>query len=294
MRENKLTVVVDGGGSGCRLGAFDAHGTLCATAANGPASLSLGEEQAWLHISRGLTTLAEQLGESSNWLPSELCLGLSGALRSARRERFLALLPPSIKVILVTDGRAQLLGASGGEPGACLAVGTGSVLHWLDDAGNIDMAGGWGFPMGDEGSGAWLGFQLINAYLWYRDTRQPNTVVPAIFKALEDRIGVEVSEVQAWSTNTRSTELASLAPMIVSGAEQGDALANTLLERGAEQCARLLSVAPGTLPVYMVGGLANIYQTRLAPSIQKRLHAPQGDAFSGLYSLSQTHQGNAT
>ena len=294
MRTKKLTVVVDGGGSGCRLGAFDSHGTLCATTANGPASLSLGEEQAWLHISRGLATLAVQLGESADWLPSELCLGLSGALQSGRRETFLGLVPPSIEVTLTTDGHAQLLGASGGAPAACLAVGTGSVLHWLDEKGNIEMAGGWGFPMGDEGSGAWLGFKLINAYLWHRDTRQQNTVAPAIFQALEDRIGVDVSELQSWSTRTRSTELASLAPMIVSSAEQGDIFANDLLDHGASECARLLKIAPDDLPVYFVGGLADIYKSRLSPFIQNRLHAPQGNALKGLYILSQTQQGNAT
>lgn len=293
MNNRNLAVVVDGGGSGCRLGAFDAQGTLVATAANGPASLSLGEEQAWLHISRGLTTLAEQLGEAADWLPSELCLGLSGALQSDRRARFLKLLPEQITPTLITDGHAQLLGATGGEPGACLAVGTGSVLHWLDKTGEIGIAGGWGFPMGDEGSGAWLGFQLVNSYLWHRDTRQSDSSVPMIFQALEDRIGSQVSDVQAWSTNTRSTELASLAPMIVYAAEQGDEFANTLLDKGAEQCERLLRLAPEALPVYFVGGLAKIYHSRLSSAIHQRLQATHGDALSGLYSLTQSHQWSA-
>lgn len=283
-------MVVDGGGSGCRLGAYDAHGTLCATAANGPAGLSLGEEQAWLHISRGLNTLADQLGESADWTPAQLCLGLSGALQSARRKRFLELLPDTIDPILVTDGHAQLLGASGGQPGACLAIGTGSVLHWLDASGSIGMAGGWGFPIGDEGSGAWLGFQLINAYLWHRDSYRPGAEIPQLFEALEDRIGTDVSDVQAWSTNTRSTELANLAPMIVSAAEQNDALAQSLLTRGVEQCQRLLHLAPETLPIYMVGGLGDIYQQRLDPAMRKRCLRPHGDAFSGLYTLSKSHQ----
>lgn len=285
-REN-VTVVVDGGGSGCRLGAFDTHGTLCARATEGPASLSLGEEQTWLHIRRGLSTLADQLGEPADWLPRRLSLGLAGALQSKRRERFLALVPASIEITLVTDGHAQLLGATGGAPGACLAVGTGSVLHWLDAGGDLGMAGGWGFPMGDEGSGAWLGFQLINAYLWHRDTRRPGTPVPTLLRTLEERIGREVSDVQAWSTNQRSTEVASLAPLIVSAAQYGDALAHSLLERGAEQCERLIAVAPDTLPIHLVGGLADTYRPRLRASTRARLATPRGDAFSGLHALSE-------
>lgn len=278
-------MVVDGGGSGCRLAAYDAHGTLCATAANGPASLSLGEEQAWLHISRGLQTLADQLGEPTDWLPASLCMGLSGALQEARRECFLALLPTSIDCTLVTDGHAQLLGASGGQPGACLAVGTGSVLHWRDESGEFGMAGGWGYPVGDEGSGAWLGMQLINAWLWHCDSAERNKPVASVFTALEERIGSGVSMVQAWSTSNRSTEMASLAPMIVAAAEQGDTVAMTILDAGVAQCRRLLSIAPKSLPVYLVGGLAAIYRSRLDETLRERLREPQGDALSGLYSL---------
>jgi glucosamine kinase len=284
-----VAVVVDGGGSGCRLAAYDAHGTLCATAANGPASLSLGEEQAWLHISRGLQTLADQLGEPTDWLPPALCMGLSGALQESRRERFLALLPTSIDCTLVTDGHAQLLGASGGQRGACLAVGTGSVLHWRDEAGEFGMAGGWGYPVGDEASGAWLGMQLINAYLWHCDsaehTDKPADSVAPVFVALQERIGSSVSRVQAWSTSTRSTEMASLAPMIVAAAEQGDTVAMTILDTGVAHCKRLLSIAPEGLPVYLVGGLADVYRSRLGEPLRDRLREPQGDALSGLYSL---------
>ena len=298
-----LTVVVDGGGSGCRLAAFDAHGTLCATAANGPASLSLGEEQAWLHISRGLHTLAGQLGEASDWLPPVLNLGLSGALHELRRASFLALIPDSIECTLISDGHAQLLGASGGYPGACLAVGTGSVLHWIDEAGDFAMAGGWGFPVGDEGSGAWLGTQLINAYLWSRDRQtvdnlQTTDAVQAtdninsngsasVFQALEERIGRSVSDVQHWSTCSRSTEMASLAPLIVAAAEQGDSVALKILNDGVAQCERLLSLAPQQLPLYLVGGLASVYHTRLNESIQVRLKTPHSDALHGLFTLTQ-------
>jgi len=288
-----LTVVVDGGGSGCRLGAYDAKGTLCATAKDGPASLSLGEEQAWLHISRGLATLAKQLGKPDDWQPSRMCLGLAGSLQQSRRQRFLSYIPSPIETVLVTDGHAQLLGACGGHPGACLSVGTGSVLHWLDKDGHFNMAGGWGFPMGDEGSGAWLGAQLINAYLWHRDRPNPRDKNSPLFESLEDRIGREISDVQVWSTSTRSTELASLAPIIVSAAKEGDVLAHSLLEKGVVQCERLLSLVPDSLPIFLVGGLGNTYLKRFNKQLRARCQTPHGDALSGLYALSKSEQHTA-
>ena len=287
-----LTVCVDGGGSGCRLGAFDNNGHLLAKTEDGPASLSLGEEQAWARINRGISSLANRLGKPTDWLPDRLFMGLAGSLQQSRRTHFLSLVPQSISAVLITDGHAQLLGAADGQAGACLSVGTGSVLHWLDASGNFNMAGGWGYPLGDEASGAWLGAQLINAYLWHLDSRQLAEKSSTLFHALEERIGHDASDVQVWSTSKQSTQLASLAPMIISAAEKDDALANTLLERGTEQCERLLSLAPSNLPIYIVGGLAEIYRPRFQPNISARIEAPKGDALSGLYAYSKIHPSN--
>lgn len=286
-----LTVVVDGGGSGCRLAAYDSQGVRCATSVDGPASLTLGTELAWMHIRCGIGSLSSQLGKSPDWLPPRLCMGLSGSLQKNRREKFLRLIPDSINTTLVTDGHAQLVGASNGQPGACLAIGTGSVLHWLDEFGATGMAGGWGFPLGDEASGAWLGAQLINAYLWFYDNRQTNTTMPLVFQLLEQRIGTAVSDIQLWSTKTNSTELASLAPGIVLAAEQDDRLANSLLDRGAQYLHHLLNIAPDTLPIYIIGGLGDIYKPRLAAPVRKRYLPPHGDALSGLHTLSLSHAG---
>ena len=286
------TVTVDGGASGCRLAAFDAGGALQAKAADGPASLTLGETQAWQHIARGLRALAGDLGLPSDWLPPLLCLGLAGALQRERRERFAALLPASIECRLVTDGHAQLLGASGGEPGACLAVGTGSVLHWLDGEGRSGMAGGWGFPAGDEGSGAWLGLRAIGVYLRARDecrravsSGSPLASPGPLFAALEGRIGTDVSSVQAWSTRTVSTELASLAPLVVVAAERDDPLAASLLDEGAGECAALFAIAPPDVPLYLVGGLAGVYRARLPARVRARLREPRGGPLEGLLAL---------
>lgn len=280
-------VAVDGGGSGCRLSAFDANGTVCATASDGPASLSLGAEQTWQHIANGLDSLRQSLELPASWLPEHLCMGLSGALQEQPRKLFLSRLPADLRVSLITDGHAQLLGATGGKSGACLAVGTGSVLHWLDDENTIGMAGGWGYPVGDEGSGAWLGAQLINHYLWHRDGQPLEHPSSVLIASLEAHIGSQISDIQQWSTQTRSTIMATLAPMIVSCAEQGDLLAEYLLDQGTAQCERLLERAPASLPVYLVGGLACVYRPRFNASLTSRFAEPCGSALDGLYNLAQ-------
>ncbi len=216
-------------------------------------------------------------------------MGLAGTLQRERYEKFIQLIPTSIKAIVVPDGHAQLLGASNSEAGICLSLGTGSVIHWLDTSGKFGKAGGWGFPIGDEASGAWLGAQLVNEYIWYRDKNLNSATAPTIFIDLEQRIGKSVSDIQVWSTMTRSTQLASLAPIVTKHADTGDPIAIKLLDRGAGHCQQLIDIAPTELPLYVVGGLADVYLPRLKTRYAERCQPATGNALSGLYALSKSN-----
>ena len=287
MTHKNLTITVDGGASGCRFAAFDANGALHASTESGPASLSLGAKQAWNNIKSGLALLAKELGEPDDWLPHQLWMGLAGSLQRERYEQFMRLIPTTVTAVVVPDGHAQLIGATKGRAGICLALGTGSVIHWLDNSGNFGKAGGWGYPIGDEASGAWLGTQLINQYLWFLDASTKNSTTPKLFTELEQHIGKSVSDIQAWSTNTSSTRIASLAPIVVKHADEDDALANRLLDKGANYCQQLINLAPDDLPIYLVGGLANAYASRLKTYYVNRCQPTHGNALDGLFTLSR-------
>ena len=279
-------VAVDGGASGCRLAAFDARGArLAAVRVERHASLSLDPVEAADAVREGIERLRGvagfRPGETVDGVGAVLVAGLAGSLRPARRDAFRAAL--DLDVTIVTDGEAQLLGATGGGPGACLAVGTGSVVHWLEASGATGMVGGWGFPVGDEGSAAWLGLRLLQAYLEARDRGRRDA---APFRALEAIVGDDVASLQAWTTASRSTDFGALASVVTTHAALGDGLATDLLENGATCCERLLSIAPAGLPRYLVGGLAAVY----APLLIGRgvaLREPRGDALDGLAHLAR-------
>ncbi len=287
MNSENLTIVVDGGASGCRLAAFDDFGKQRAIAQSGPASLSTGVDKAWQHISQGISSLAAQIGEADNWLPQELWMGLAGSLQSTRYDQFLSLIPDAIDPVVITDGHAQLLGAAGGKPGICLAMGTGSVIHWLDAQGNLNHAGGWGYPIGDEGSGAWLGAQLVNHYIWYRDSQTTNDILSTMFAALEQHIGTDVSDIQMWTTSNSSTNIASLAPIVVESANNGDELATVIVNSGTDYCQNLIDLAPANLPVFLVGGLADLYRAPLKKIYGSRCQPAAGNALNGLYKFAE-------
>jgi len=280
-----VVVAVDGGGSRCRLAAFTNDGELLARVkVDSHASLSISPVAAWQSIDMGIRALSVKLGKTAPWLPDRLMLGLAGSLKENRREQLADAMPRGLSYELVTDGHAQLLGATGGETGICLAIGTGSVMHWLDNDGQAGMAGGWGYPVGDEGSGAWMGMKAIQHYIWHIDGRQRRS---SLIEALEERIGTSVGQIQQWSTESHSSVLAQLAPVVFEHAHLEDDLAQSIVEEAVMQCFQLLSLAPDDLPVYVVGGVGDQLRPVLAKSIGNRLYKAKGDALHGLWQISQ-------
>jgi len=289
VRDSVALIVADGGASSCRLAAFAEDGRRLATRRlDKHASLTLSEAEAWQHLSEGIDQLMENAGSTKRY-PVVLVCGLAGALQSERRNRFLACVKKAAgehcRCHVVTDGHAQLIGAAGARPGVCLAMGTGSVVHWQDAEGGFGMAGGWGYPIGDEGSGAWLGANALQRYLWQRDGED---IESTLLVDVADRVGSSVSAIQHWTIDARSTKHASLAPLIVEHAKRGDALARQLMEAGAACCERLVRRAPDALPLYVVGGLAAAYRPWLSARLDRRLAEPFGDALDGLYAIARS------
>jgi len=286
-----MLIVVDGGASRCRAAAFDERGQRCAEVAiDAHASLSLGVEAAAATVAQAIGALAQRLDRPEGWAPPRLVLGLAGSLGALRRQAFIQRLRTDQlvdarrdgRIQVITDGQAQLLGATGGRAGTCVAIGTGSVVHWQDESGRFGMGGGWGFPVGDEGSAAWLGVQALSAWIGERDRSAGRAATAStLYAALHDRIGDDIGEIQRWTTCTVSGELGRLAPLVSAAADAGDPVAVAIRQRGAQACEALFALAPAGLPRWLSGGLAEVYRPVLTAA-GHRLERSAGDALSGL------------
>lgn len=282
-----MLVAVDGGATQCRLAVFAADGQrLAECCLQQSASLTLGVEQAVTTIEQGIRDLESLVSRSL--AETDLVCGLAGSLRTARKSLFVSHFNHKRRVGVITDGQAQLLGATDGKPGACLAMGTGSVIHWQDSNGRFGMAGGWGYPVGDEGSAAWLGMQLLQAYTHACDSGELSN---DLWLELQDRIGASIEEIQDWTTCVVSSRVGSLATLVSTHALDGNSVARRLLANGVDACQRLLAYAPSDIPHCLMGGLADVYRQEL----EQRGHVlehPVGDALDGLrwYALRQVER----
>ena len=104
-----------------------------------------------------------------------------------RMERLLIDLLPGARVQVVHDTRL-ILAAAGLEAGIVLIAGTGSVAYGRDSEGGEVRVGGWGWMLGDEGSGVWIVREAVREVLRRRDAGEPlGALGEAMLKAARAR-----------------------------------------------------------------------------------------------------------
>lgn len=282
MRQMIDVVVIDGGGTGTRLRALGADGATVAQATSGPSSLTLGVEQAWRNVAAGL----DALGNGSDPTGARLVCGLAGGRSPERQAQFRALgRDTSTDIVIVTDGFASLLGAHGGRPGVVLAVGTGVAAYALGQDGRVSSASAWGFSIGDEGSGAWIGRRAVSLLSRHMDGRLSET--SALFDALRSRVGGDFDAVQTWLSDANATKFATLAPLVIDAATAGDAVAMRIMLNATAELELAIAAIDDGGPISLLGGLAPVFATRLSDRLATRLRPPQGNALDGLALMAQ-------
>ena len=142
---------IDGGGSRCRARIRDQNGALLAEAIGGSSNIYQDFENALCNITATAADAAKQAGLNTSDLHAGL--GLAGLVTSKSAEPIMAAQLPFASVTADNDAYAACLGAFGGRDGGIVIAGTGSIGFALI-GDQRHMIGGWGFALGDHGSGA--------------------------------------------------------------------------------------------------------------------------------------------
>lgn len=279
-RPARWWVGIDGGGTSTRALVADAQGRVLGRGESGASALGQGAEQAWRHIAEAVSRAGVPGLALSD---CALGLGLSGTGVPAQLQAFVAADPGVARFTLVTDGLAALLGAHAGQPGALLISGTGSVAEALLPDGSRRMTGGWGWQIGDEGSGAWLGQQAMKLAQAAYDGR---AAAGPLVRAVWQRVGDTREALLAFCAQAGQGGYASLAPLVFEH-DADDAAAAALLDAAARALEALALAVHPSLPLALAGSIALRLAARLSPALQARRVEPQGDAAAGALWLIQ-------
>lgn len=260
---------VDGGGSGTRAVVARRHGPVLGEGQAGPSALGQGVAAAWTQVQQAARQAFANAGlEPPPWNRCALAAGLSGVNNPPWRDKFIDQDKGFGRLLVETDAFVMLVGAHDGRPGAIVAAGTGAVGEvWRLDGSRVS-ANGWGFPVGDEGSGAWLGLRAVSLAQCVLDGRLPTG---PLAQAVIGHCGGSREAVQAWCDHAGQFAYAQLAPLIFE-TQYTDPESAQLLDSAARALdATALALDPaGELPLVVCGSIGQRLVDRLSPAIQKR------------------------
>lgn len=278
-------VGVDGGGSGTRVVLADASGIELAQAAAGASALALGAERAWAAIGAAAAQAFANAGLELDWSHCALGCGLAGVNNREWLAAFKARAPQLAALAVESDAYTTLLGAHGGMAGVIVALGTGSIAAVLAEDGRCRVAGGYGFPSGDEASGAWLGLRAIVHAQRVLDGR---AVADAFSEALLAQTGAHDGDsLIVWLCAANQAAYASLAPVVLE--HRTHPVAAALLAEAGRDIARFVDALDpsGRLPVALCGGLGEPMRAHVPASHVARLVAPRADSAHGALELAR-------
>jgi glucosamine kinase len=279
-----LLLGVDGGGSTCRARLCTIAGATLSEGVAGPANVRLGLEQSFASVREATEQCLRAAGLSSRDLDRVVaCLALAGASEPAQFEALRDREYPYRATFFVTDAEAACVGAHGGGNGGIIVIGTGSI-GWAQMNGRQYRVGGWGWPISDEGSGAWLGCEALRRVLWADDGRIPWT---PLLRSLFRKFQSDPHGIVRWMTGALPKDFATFAPEIAEHVLDKDTIALELMKSAGAHVDALaqLLFEFGVDRLALVGGLAAAVEPWLAHDTRRHLVAPQGDAVAGALRL---------
>src|SRR3954468_17684699 len=228
---------------------------------------SVGEAEA----GRQLDAVFAQLGTVR---PAAVCAGAAGVDSVEAAERFRRLLgerAPTARIGVVHDTEL-VLAAAGTSTGIVVISGTGSVAWGRNPQGQVARAGGWGYLLGDEGSGYGVARDAVRHALRLLDQgREPDLLARRLAAACGlPRAGLLLDGFYARSERRYWAQQAGL---VFALAADGDPASVRIVEAAAGALATLVRTVGDRIgsggPVVLAGGLA-VHQPDLQAGIRSR------------------------
>ncbi|MFG2078035.1 N-acetylglucosamine kinase [Nonomuraea maritima] len=197
---------------------------------------------------RSLPAAASWLAERVGALPRpgdevvRVVTGAHGCETPEQCDRLGRELEAALGVPATVVNDAQLLVPAAGLPGGIgVVAGTGSIAVGRHrETGAHLSAGGWGWVLGDEGSGSALVRDAARAVLARADEGEP---LDALGSALLRSYGVpglpELAAAMSWDGGVETW--AAHAPAVFDAADQGSATAREVVQRGGAALAHLVA-----------------------------------------------------
>jgi glucosamine kinase len=258
----RLWLGIDGGGSNLRLALADDSMQIIAQEEHPQATNPniIGRHTALALIQVSLQNL---LAHAGNPAISGVGIGISGASAEHAEDWLREVVHgvlPNVHIAPASDIEIALVGAHAQRYGLLLLAGTGSVAYAINRAGEALQIGGWGYLLGDKGSGYWIGMQALVSFTMAHDGRLANDsrLSSRVQQELELPNGRAIVEWLYRKQPVPVAEVAKLARLVLEEAD--DWQAQAIIAEAADELAELVQVGLKRLkmpdaPIAFAGGL---------------------------------------
>jgi N-acetylglucosamine kinase-like BadF-type ATPase len=280
---SRYVLGIDAGGTKTVCLLADESGAVVSRARGPGANL---QAQGELEVEKVLHELMEAALAGRQDPPAAICLGIAGADRpddAATMRGLMRRIGFKSRTIIVNDALVALTAGAGDGPGVVVVSGTGSICYGRDERGRAARSGGWGFVLGDEGSGYWIGRRALAAVVRHADGRGPATALSPL--VLEHfgvaSVGHLVHEVYVADPARR--RVAALGDAVQAAVEAGDAVAREIVDGAARELvtaassvAERLEMRGLVFPFLLAGGIFRVVHSvreqvlRLLPDVAPR------------------------
>jgi len=238
-------LAVDAGGTKTDFALADETGELVRVRTGSIQRQRVKEETARENLGEALRRLEAETGVAMRSV-ARCCIGTSGEsvplITDWLREAFAASVGGEL--LLLSDVEIALDACFQGERGVLVLAGTGSNLAGRAATGEIITVGGWGPNLSDQGSGQFLGLEALRRGFLAIDQERETTLLDracAHWK-LESR-----NALIEFANSNPAPNFTTFAPIVVSAAEEGDLVAQEVLEKAGEDLAYLAGLLIGRI-----------------------------------------------
>jgi N-acetylglucosamine kinase-like BadF-type ATPase len=251
-----LSLGIDGGSSSTKWTLIDESGEIKSQGSADPIDGHLYRAESVEKLEKFLSLLRSELGQ---FKPDVISLGITGLGSVEKMEELILKAFPGVKLKIGTDvGLAYRSEFKEGE-GIYLYAGTGSIAVHITEAGEEISIGGWGYLLGDEGAGYWIGRQGLRHMLaQIEELAELDELSKELSKAIG---GDDWPTIRQFVYSKDRSAIARLTPIISKCASQGSTSAQLILNEAASYLADLVRrmerrINREDMPIAFGGGIA--------------------------------------
>ena len=253
---------IDAGGTKTVSLLADEHGTALGWGRGPGANLQASGE---LEVEKVLHAVMEQATGGDHIRPEAICLGIAGVDRPGDADAVKGIMRRigfKTPVIVVNDALVALTAGAGDAPGVVVIAGTGSIAYGRTAEGVAARSGGWGYLLGDEGGGFWIGRAALAAVVRQFDGRGPSTLLTELVLQ-QMQLASPTELIHAiYDRGMERLAVARIASVVQEAVERGDAVAGEIVDRATSELVgaaaavtQRLEMRGDAFPMVLAGGM---------------------------------------